>query len=391
VEEALREAARARDEFLAALAHELRDPLDPLLNALHVLDLQAPQSAELRWVIEIMNRQLRRMTRLIDDLSDVARISGHGLELRRERASLAGIVQEAVDASRPLLEAKGHKTSIDLPREPVWIEADRMRLAQAISNLLGHAARHTPPGGRISLQARARGDELVLSVRDSGTGIPADVLPRIFEPFVRRDPAGGGLGIELALVRHVVELHGGAVEARSHGPGTGSEFLIRLPLGASAPGERAGAPASALRVLIVDDNRDSTQAMGKLLRIRGHDVRTAHDGPEAVRLADEFRPQVAVLDIGLPELSGYEVARSIRRKSWGKGMVLIALTGREQDEDRRRSIEAGFDHHMVKPVEPSILLTLLARYAGGDQGGPVAKHPAGSPDPDPDGWVRDLG
>ncbi len=367
----LREADRRKDEFLATLAHELRNPLAPVRNAVQILQAQGPPTPQAGWAIGVIDRQMKQMTRLIDDLLDVSRISCNRLELRRQRVELAEVVRAAVETSRPLLEAAGHKFAVALPPEPVHLDADPTRLAQALSNLLNNAAKYTDRGGYVWLTAERQGSDAVVVVRDTGVGIPAEVLPRLFEMFTQAerslDRSQGGLGIGLHLVKRLVEMHGGSVAAHSDGPGQGSEFVVRLPavVGPSVepPADGAGgevAPVVApLRVLVVDDNRDAAASLGMVLRIAGHDVRTADDGLEAVGAAGEFRPDVAVLDIGLPRLNGYDAARRIRQQPWGAGVVLIAATGWGQEDDRRRSREAGFDHHMVKPVDPAALLELL--------------------------------
>jgi signal transduction histidine kinase/CheY-like chemotaxis protein len=372
-EEALREADRAKDEFLATLAHELRNPLAPIRNAVYVLNLAGAHSPEVQWALSVIERQSRQMARLIDDLMDVARITGGRLQLTKERVELAEVVRAAVETARPVVEAAGHELTVSLP-PPVVLDADLTRLAQAVSNVLNNAAKYTDRGGRIWLTAERQGSDAVISVRDTGMGIPAEALPHLFEMFTQADRHGdrsrGGLGIGLALVRRLVEMHGGSVAAHSDGPGLGSEFVIRLPAvveqeprrGATAPEGTSAAPA-ALRVLVVDDNWDAAASLGVVLRRAGHDTRTAHDGFEAVALAEQFRPDVVLLDIGLPKLNGLDVARHIREQSWGQRMVLIATTGWGQTADRVKSQAAGFDHHLVKPIDPATLLGVLALAA----------------------------
>ncbi len=370
IEEALQEADRHKDEFLATLAHELRNPLAPIRNAMQVLHLKVPATPELQWAMDVINRQMQHMTRLIDDLLDVSRISRGKIELKLERVALATIIQGAVETSRPLIEQQGQELTVSLPPAAVVVHADLTRLTQVISNLLNNAAKYSEKGGRIHLAAEREGSDVVVSVKDTGIGIPADQLPRIFEMFTQVDrsleKAHGGLGIGLTLVKQLVEKHGGRVEARSEGPGKGSEFLVRLPvvLEAAQPQETGQhdepAPNSSFRVLIVDDNRDGADSLAMMLRLIGNDTRTAYDGQEGVDVADEYRPDLLLLDIGLPKLNGYEACRRIRQQPWGKRIVLIAVTGWGQDEDRRRSHEAGFDHHMVKPVDPQVLMKLLA-------------------------------
>jgi PAS domain S-box-containing protein len=366
----LRDADRRKDEFLATLAHELRNPLAPIRNGLQVLRLSGKETGVVADARSMMERQLGQMVRLVDDLLDVSRISRNKLDLKKQRVALAAVVHSAVETSRPLVEQSRHTLAVALPPGPVYLDADLVRLAQVFSNLLNNAAKYTEPGGRIWLSAEVAGREVAVRVRDTGLGIPADALPRIFEMFSQVDRnmerAQGGLGIGLTLVRRLVEMHGGTVEARSDGPGKGSEFTVRLPLaadGAGGPRVAAGeGPAAAprRRILIVDDNHDSAMSLGMMLDLMGNETRTAHDGLAAVEAAGEFRPDVILLDIGLPKLNGYDACRRIREQPWGRGIVIVALTGWGQEEDRRRSADAGFDHHMVKPVEVDALTKLLA-------------------------------
>jgi len=317
--------------------------------------------------------------RLVDDLLDVSRITRGKIELRKERVELAAVVASAVETSRPLIEASGHELTVTLPPEPIPLDADLTRLAQVFSNLLNNAARYTEQGGHIWLTAelasggRQPPDEVVVKVRDTGLGIPADMLPKIFEMFTQVDRSlersQGGLGIGLTLVKRLVEMHGGSVEARSDGPSQGSEFTVRLPVAVASAspqpqppkgeGEKTADPAGR-RILVVDDNKDSADSLSMMLRITGMEVRTAYDGLEAVAAAAAFNPDVVFLDIGLPKLNGYEAARRIREQPWGKDMVLVAVTGWGQEVDRRRSQEAGFNAHMVKPVDPAALQQMLA-------------------------------
>ncbi len=366
-EDALKAADRAKDEFLATLAHELRNPLAPLRNAAQILQLDAPPSPNLRWALEVIDRQMQQMTRLIDDLLDVSRVTVNKLELRKSTVELGEIVQAAVESSHPLLESCGHTLRVTVePR--VFVDGDLTRLAQVVSNLLNNAAKYMERGGRVWLTAERQGGDAVISVRDAGIGLPADMLTRIFEIFVQVDRSlsrsRGGLGIGLTLVKKIVEMHDGTVTAFSDGAGRGSEFVVRLPArsadttASGASGSSRPAAASA-RVLVVDDNEDSAASLAMLLEMVGHEVRTAHDGEEALAAAEDFRPDVAFLDIGLPRMNGHEVAERIRRQPWGKDMTLIALTGWGQDSDRLRSKEAGFDRHLVKPVDPTVLLELL--------------------------------
>jgi PAS domain S-box-containing protein len=369
-ETALREADRSKDEFLATLAHELRNPLAPLRNAVQVLRMQAAPSPDSQWAMEVIERQMQQMTRLIDDLLDVSRITRNRLELRRERVELTDVLRVAVETGTPLIEASGHELTVTVPPEPLYLDADLTRLAQAISNLLNNAAKYTEGRGHIQLIAERQGSDAVVTVRDDGIGIPAEMLGRVFDMFTQADRSlgrsQGGLGIGLTLVKRLVELHGGSVRAGSDGPGKGSEFVLRLPVvieaaraGAAGPLKARGKAASSLRIVVADDSRDSANSLGLLLRITGNDVRTAYDGLQAVETACAFKPDVVLLDIGMPGINGYEAAQRIRRESWARDTVLVALTGWGQDEDKQRSKDAGFDHHVVKPVDPQSLLEML--------------------------------
>ncbi len=372
--EELREGDRRKDEFLATLAHELRNPLAPIRNGLQVLRLAGNSGPVLEQARSMMERQVVQMVRLVDDLLDLSRITRGKIELRKERAELAGVIAGAVETSRPLIEASGHQFTAVLPSTPVPLVADVARLAQVFSNLLNNAAKYTERGGHIRLTAERRGAEVVVTVRDSGVGIPADMLPRVFEMFTQVDRtlerAQGGLGIGLTLVRRLVEMHGGSVEAHSEGHGKGSEFVVRLPVGEEPPGlegprgpghgERpAGLPKR--RILVVDDNKDSAASLAMMLSLMGHETRTAFDGLASVEAAAAFRPDLILLDIGLPKLNGYDACRRIREQPGGRGIVIVACTGWGQDEDRRRSSDAGFNYHLVKPVDPAALQDLLGR------------------------------
>ena len=370
-EEALREADRRKDEFLATLAHELRNPLAPIRNAVQYLRMKQPSDPELQNARDIIDRQVQQMTRLVDDLLDVSRISQGKINLQKQRVSLALVVSGAVEASRPWVEAHGHHLTVKMLPHPVYVEGDPTRLEQVFLNLLNNAAKYTPKGGQIVLIGQRQGSDMVVSVRDNGVGIPADKLPGLFEMFSQVEGSlsrsQGGLGIGLHLVKRLVEMHGGSITAHSDGPGKGSEFVVRLPVLVEARGpltptekDETAVLKSSLRILIVDDNKDGADSLGMMLRLMGNDTRTAYDGEEAVSAAGEFRPDVALLDIGLPKLNGYEACRRIREQPWGKQMVLIAVTGWGQDEDRHRSHKAGFDNHMVKPVDPQALMKRLA-------------------------------
>jgi PAS domain S-box-containing protein len=368
----LSEADRRKDEFLATLSHEFRNLLAPMRNALQIVRLSHQPDAWNEARI-LMDRQLGQLVRLVDDLLDVSRISQGKLELRKEQVQLAAVIGSAVETSRPLIDRLGHQLVVTLPDRPVYLNADPTRLTQVFSNLLNNSAKYMDRGGRIQLTASQHESNAVISVRDTGIGIAPEQLAHIFHMYSQvdsaRDRAQGGLGIGLTLVKRLVEIHGGAIEATSEGLGKGSEFVVRLPAVAAAAGipspnehaKPAGKTAS-LRILVVDDNRDSAYSLAKLLRLMGHEARTAYDGQEGVAAAQEFQPDVTLLDIGLPGLNGYEACRRIREQPWGKTTTLIAVTGWGQADDRRSSREAGFDHHMTKPVDPDELLKLLADF-----------------------------
>ena len=363
---------RRKDEFLAMLSHELRNPLAPISNAVHLLRLQVredPLQLQARTMIE---RQLGQMTRLVDDLMEVSRITTGRVHLRQERVAVAGIVERAVETASPLLEERRHKLTVSVPDEPIWLFGDAGRLEQVFVNLLTNAAKYTETGGHVWLTASQDADEAVIRVRDTGVGIAPDLLPRVFDLFTQAerslDRAQGGLGIGLALVQRLVEMHRGKVEAFS-AMGRGSEFVVRLPiLGTAPPSPLAVKPnvttaGRALRILVVDDNVDSAESLAMLLQTVGHEVQTAHDGPTGLTAALGFRPDAVLLDIGLPKMDGYEVARRIRLAPQLATTPLIALTGYGQESDRQRSREAGFDHHLVKPVDFENLLRILATVA----------------------------
>ncbi|HEV8200237.1 MAG TPA: PAS domain S-box protein [Candidatus Polarisedimenticolia bacterium] len=369
----LREANRRKDEFLATLAHELRNPLAPLRNGLQVMKLSGNDTKAVATSRVMMERQLEAMVRLIDDLMDVNRISRGKIELRRQPVDVAQVVRAAVETSGPLIEAARHRLDVELPKSPLVVDADETRLAQVLSNLLNNAAKYTEPGGHIRLAAARERGKAVISVKDTGVGIPRTMLPRIFDLFTQVDrsleKSQGGVGIGLSLVKGLVELHGGQVEARSDGPGKGSEFVVRLPLleEAAAPPPRVDKAMSGqlggYRVLVADDNVDSATSLAMLLRLMGNEVHTAHDGLQAVAVARDLQPDLALLDIGMPKLNGYETCQRIREQSGGRKVLLVALTGWGQDEDIRRSHLAGFDRHLVKPVEPAALEKLLGSMA----------------------------
>jgi signal transduction histidine kinase len=367
----LKDADRRKDEFLATLAHELRNPLAPIRSGLEVLRLSGSQAPTVTDARAIMERQLSHMVRLVDDLLDVSRITRDKLELRTEPIELSAVLQNAVETSRPFIDRDGHVLTMTLPPVPVCLEADPVRLAQAFSNLLNNSAKYTPPGGRITVTGDCEDGHVTVRIRDTGIGIPAEALPRLFQMFSQVDRnmgrAGGGLGIGLMLVRRLIELHGGTVCATSDGPGCGSEFVVRLPVLAAGrkPSGVAREPAALAasrtgqRILVVDDNVDSATSLELMLQILGNETRIAHDGAEAVAIAADFQPDLILLDLGLPTLDGYEVCRQIRRQPWAASVRIVALTGWSQAEDRRRTHDAGFDEHFVKPVERSTLERLL--------------------------------
>ncbi len=367
----LERADRQKNEFLSMLAHELRNPLAPIRTAVDVLRLKGEGHSEIEWAREIINRQTSHLVRLVDDLLDVSRITGGKIRLDLEAVDAASIVAAAVETSRPLIEELSQQITVSLPDEPVWIRCDRVRLAQVLANLLNNAAKYTQRGGTIQLEVERSGDDAVFRVRDNGIGISADMLPKVFELFtqVERsiDRSQGGLGVGLTVVKRLVEMHGGKVEAASKGPNRGSEFTVRIPaieapLEAETTGDSSGENRSEgppLRVLVVDDNADAAESLAWLLRQKDHDVRTAHDGRHALDLARDFHPQAVVLDLGLPELDGYEVARQLRQSEATRGALLIALSGYGQQEHRRRTSEVGFDYHFVKPLDFRALQQIL--------------------------------
>ncbi len=375
-EEELRNADRRKDEFLATLAHELRNPLAPLRNGLEVVKRARTSPEAVDQALAMMERQLGQMVHLIDDLMDMSRITRGKVELRKSRVELARIVHQAVETSRPLMEVRNHDFILNIPPEPIYLDGDVTRLAQVFSNLLNNAARYSERGGTIRLSAVRRDEDVLVSVKDNGVGIPAHMLPKVFDIFTQVDPslerAQGGLGIGLSLVKKLVEMHGGSVGASSEGHGKGSEFVVTLPM-ASAPARNAepadhegtATKSAKRRILVADDNADSASSLAMLLELLGNEVRTANDGLRAVEIAAAFRPDVALLDIGMPKLNGLEACRRIREQPWGKSMALVALTGWGQEDDKRQTREAGFDHHIVKPVNAATLDKLLAEVCAG--------------------------
>ena len=369
-EDALKEADRRKDEFLATLAHELRGPLAPVRNMLEIMKRTDVDGDLLRQARDTMERQLGHMVRLVDELLDVSRITRGKIELKRERVVLASVVSQAVEANRSLVERAKHELTVTLPPDPIYLHGDAARLAQVFGNLLDNACKYTDPGGRIWLTAEPQQNDVVVKVRDTGVGIAPEKLASVFEMFSQVESSlersQGGLGIGLALVKRLVEMHEGSVEARSEGRGRGSEFVVRLPvLIQNAEAEPQPEPVServvtARRILVVDDNRDSAMSLAMLLKVTGNDTRTAHDGVEAIELAEAYRPAVILLDIGLPKMNGYDACRRIRAQPWGEDILMVALTGWGQEEDRRKSQEAGFNGHLVKPVEYAALARLLS-------------------------------
>jgi PAS domain S-box-containing protein len=369
--ETLRESDRRKDEFLAVLAHELRNPLAPVRNAARVLRAQTADATMREWATTVIDRQIQAMSGLLDDLLDVSRITRGQITLNKQRTLLSSVVDASLEVSRPLIEARKHALTISLPPEPMELEIDPLRLSQVLSNLLTNAAKYMDVGGRIEVRARVEGDELCIAVKDHGIGLEPESLTAIFEMFSQvktaLDRSEGGLGIGLALVRGLVALHGGRIEASSQGLGRGSEFRVWLPMPreGAAGAHTVSGPASQnavspRRILVVDDNRDSAQSLGFLLEHSGHSVRLAHDGQEALLAARDFQPEIAFLDIGLPKLDGYELARAIRGETWGQGIVLFALTGWGHEDDRQRARAAGFNGHLTKPIDPDRIDVLVA-------------------------------
>jgi len=366
----LSKSDRRKNEFLAMLAHELRNPLALIRNAVHVLQLTGGNAAAVKSASEMLERQVGQMVRLVDDLLDVSRISRGKTELCKEQVELRSVVNQAVEAARSLVECMEHELTATLPPQPVYLNADPIRLAQVVGNLLNNACKFTNKGGRIWLTVEREGEQAVIRVRDNGIGIAADQHSRIFDMFTQVDTSlersVGGLGIGLMLVKNLVEMHDGMVEVHSAGLGRGSEFVARLPILVETakpppdPTVSEPTPTTARRILVVDDNRDSAESLAMLLNLMGNETHIAYDGLEAVEAAATVKPDVILLDIGLPKLNGYEACRRIREQPWGRNMVLVALTGWGQEEDRQKSREAGFDGHIVKPVDHAALTKLLA-------------------------------
>jgi signal transduction histidine kinase len=389
LENALTAADQRKDEFLAMLSHELRNPLAPIRNAVQIMGLKPLGDPHLRHCRDVIERQVEHLSRLVDDLLDVSRITRGRLKLEKKPVEVATFVARAIETAEPLFDARGQRLHVSMPEERLIVDGDSTRLSQIVSNILNNAAKYTPDSGHISLQIETASrdggsaEEVLIRVKDDGTGIPPQMLPEVFDLFTQVDQAldrsHGGLGIGLALVRKLVEMHGGKVEARSDGVGHGSEFFVRLPCrvepvdvkGATgSAGDAIKRPVIRRRVLVVDDNEDSAETLALALQLEGYDVETAHGGQQALELAEGFLPEMVLLDIGMPGMDGYEVARSIRAQPWGADMLLIAQTGWGQEEDRRRTREAGFDAHMTKPLDHARLMSLMRQL-------PAPPRPAG--------------
>ncbi|GAA4460197.1 hypothetical protein GCM10023156_40880 [Novipirellula rosea] len=371
----LSEADRRKDEFLATLAHELRNPLAPIRTGLEVMKLAKDDPATIEEIRCTMERQTNQLVMLVDDLLDVSRISKGKLELRKCRVKLADVVQSAVEASRPFIVEFNHELTVAIPEQPIFLDADPNRLAQVLSNLLNNSTKYTPEGGRIRLSSEQQGSDVVISVEDNGLGIPSTMLERIFEMFAQIDrpheKGYTGLGIGLSLVKSLVEMHAGRIEVYSEGTGKGSVFSVRLPIlhepsgEDCAPSHSDGSPQKTTnkrKVLVVDDNKAAATMLSMVVRMLGNDVRKAHDGKEGIEVAEEFMPDVILMDIGMPKMNGYDAARHIRRQPWSNGMMLVALTGWGQEEDKIKTKDAGFDHHLVKPAEPAAIQNLLNNF-----------------------------
>jgi signal transduction histidine kinase len=368
----LQEAARRKDEFLAMLAHELRNPLAAIRLASQLLGFPDLAPAQFTSSVGVIQRQVEHLVRLIDDLVDVSRITRGLISLRREPVDMSGVIAQAIETARPLIDSRRHTLVASVPEEQLIVDGDLARLSQVVANILSNAAKFTDPGGRIELRMRRDSPHVAIEVTDNGRGIPREMLPRIFDLFTHSeqplDRAFGGLGIGLAIVRQLVEMHGGTVRARSDGPGTGTEVLVRLPLllassltALAAPPHDAARQIVPCRILVVDDNNDAAETLAIMLRLQGHHVEVAQDGLHALDIAPAFQPQVVMLDLGMPKLNGFETATRMRLQPWGRNLPLIALTGWGQPKDRQRTVEAGFNEHLVKPVGQQELLDAIAR------------------------------
>ncbi|HEX6704923.1 MAG TPA: response regulator [Albitalea sp.] len=369
----LQEANQRKDEFLAMLSHELRNPLAPIRNALEVIRRIAPPDPKFNWAGDVMDRQVRHLTRLVEELLDVARISQGKIQLNKEPVDLAAVISQSVETAQPFIDARGHTLTVKLPDTPVWLQGDFARLAQVVSNLLHNAAKYSEDGGRIQLELCVQDGEALIVVSDNGIGIDAALLPRIFDLFAQGarslDRMQGGLGVGLTLARRLIELHGGRVEAQSAGAKKGAEFHVTIPCVSVVPRDDADSERPAVstqvngrRILIVDDNQDAAESIAQYLQLEGHEVKTVGDGLQALSCVPVFAPQIVVLDIGLPVMDGYEVARRMRRMAATQEALLIALTGYGQKEDQVRAMEAGFDRHFVKPTDPRVLVQLIAEW-----------------------------
>jgi signal transduction histidine kinase/ActR/RegA family two-component response regulator len=365
----VQESVEARDRFIAVLSHEIRNPLNALSTGLHILKAASDDTETVQSCVGVMERQISQMTRLLDDLLDINRYTTGQLEIHKQRVDIATVVRDAVALSQRSMDRGGHALHVTLPGDPIMLSADPDRLGQVLQNLLANAVKFSEPGDPVELEVAREGDDVVIRIRDRGIGIPAAHLPRIFEIFQQVDTewkrAQGGLGIGLSLARKFVELHGGQVVACSEGSGKGSEFIVRLPAdrgspaAGPAPEKAARARARARRILLVEDNVDAANALAALLEIMQHEVRTAHDGGEGVAVAAKFRPEVILMDLGMPKMDGFEAVRRIRAQPWGREPMIIALTGWGSDEDQRRTRQAGFDRHLVKPVNLDVLVPLI--------------------------------
>ena len=368
----LLDASRRKDEFLAILAHELRNPLAPVRNATHFLKLRGPATADVQWASEIIERQVGAMSRLIEDLMDVSRINQGRIELRRGLVALDEVLADALETMQPQIDGSGHKLTVLQPPAKLMVHADRARLGQVFTNLLSNAAKYTDPGGQVEVRVVSEGGYAVIGIRDNGIGIPPQRLERVFDLFSQEESAlsrsRGGLGVGLSLTRKLVQMHGGTIAASSEGKGKGSQFTLRLPLAEAVtqtPADTGAAPAAAsapgaLRILVVDDNRDAADTLAVLLQVMGHEVRQVHDGASAVTEAASFDPQLVLLDIGMPGLNGYDACRQMRQQAGGSARTLVAVTGWGQPQDVQKAKDAGFDHHLVKPVEMQALVRLIA-------------------------------
>jgi signal transduction histidine kinase/ActR/RegA family two-component response regulator len=388
----LAEADVRKNEFLAMLGHELRNPLAPIRNAVKIMKQRGSDDPDLCWARDVVDHQVRQMGHLVDELLEISRVTSGKVRLQKEPIDVGTIVAFAVETSRPTIEQQHHRLSIALPPGPVFVEADSIRMAQVLSNLLNNAAKYTESGGQIRLGVAIEGAEVAFRVRDTGIGIPAEMLSQVFDLFTQVDKSldhsQGGLGLGLTLVRSLVEMHGGTVQALSEGPNRGSEFVVRLPILSDVPADSPPAPKAdrtvptrsasreqaacepSRRVLVVDDNVSSAQSLAMVLKLEGYDVQVAHDGAVVIEAARRFRPEVVLMDIGLPNVDGYQLAARLRREQdLGAGIaLLVAVTGYAEDEARRRSREAGFDHHLVKPIDPDALLALLSSLEWAEPG-----------------------